>query len=183
MTLTLYFDMDGVLTDYDGQLAQEALVSRADLVSDRAFRREFENARKKRLGVDHYKSIPPNDLDGFRSLLAELAGDFSCEILTSYGDPDPSDGGVMAHVGKMEWLNRYYGDFLSNRVLRRFNGVPSCTQKGLFGRVGSFLVDDQEDNVAAFSANGGGIFHYTMGCSVDSIRSSIQRYFEPLVGC
>jgi hypothetical protein len=174
--LTVYFDMDGVLTDYDGQLAFEASVTRELLVADRSFRRAFENARKQRLGPAHYMNIPPNDLEGFRSFIRELSKRYSCEILTSYGDPAPSEGGCAAHEGKVAWLNQHYGDLLRDQIIQRFNGVSSCVQKGFFGRPDAFLIDDQEDNIASFAAKGGGVFHYKMGSDFSEVRAAIQRH-------
>lgn len=178
--LTVYFDMDGVLTDYDGQLALEASVTREHLVADRSFRRALENARKQRLGPEHYRNIPPNDIVGFKSFIRGLSEAYSCEILTSYGDPEPSEGGCSAHEGKIAWLNHHYGDLLQERTIRRFNGVSSCLQKGFFGRPDAFLIDDQEDNISSFAAKGGGVFHYKMGSDFGEVLAAIQRHGDSL---
>lgn len=173
--MIIYFDLDGVLTDYDGQLAAENNLTREQVVLDRELRRSLENTRKTRMGLDHYRTLKPHNLLGFKSLMRSLFSlGHTQEILTSYGDVQPLETGVIAHTGKQAWLKQHYADIFEEGVISRFNGVVSCSQKRFYGRPGSFLIDDQEDNIRDFAANGGSVFHYTYGVDPHSILEFIS---------
>jgi hypothetical protein len=153
--ITVYFDMDGVLTDLDGMLAAKAGVHR-DAMKDSAFRSTWINRSIGEDQVAHWRDIPANRHGEFRAVMSwlRLRG-VTIEILTSYGLSTMGDCGALAHTGKVKWLTAHYLAEFQNKTISRFNGVQNCWQKQHFAAPTSILVDDQPENVAQWRAAGG----------------------------
>jgi hypothetical protein len=154
--MLIYVDMDGVLSDLDGYLADYAEVPLHRIKFDREFRAGVVRKSFNSKGLLHWHSLKPLDRDFWHSKMREWheAG-HRIEILTSYGSWDPLHVSPMAHMGKTTWMRTHYGDLFEAGVISGFNGVEQCGQKGFFAERGALLVDDQEENCEDFICEGG----------------------------
>lgn len=174
--ITVYFDMDGVLTDLDGMLAAKAGVHR-DAMKDSAFRSLCINKSIAEDQVAHWRDIPANRHGEFRAVMSWLRlKDVTIEILTSYGLSTMADCGALAHAGKVKWLTAHYLAEFQDKTISRFNGVQNCWQKQHFATPTSILVDDQEENVEQWRAAGGRAIRYDLEHHDDFIEE-----FERLI--
>lgn len=152
--ITVYLDMDGVLTDLDGMLAERAGMTREEVKDPANWAEAYQ------LSLDdgealHWARIPPNS-PGFHTLIRWChERSINVEILTSYGQATVRDCGAQAHKSKVEWLTRNYLSEFQNKRITRFNGVQSWTQKKFYATSRSLLVDDQARNVFQFRDAGG----------------------------
>ena len=159
--MLIYVDMDGVLSDLDGYLAEYAGVPLQKIKFDRVFRDGVVRRSVGAKGLLHWQNLKALDLEFWRGKMSDWHSQgHSIEILTSYGSWDPLHVSPMAHMGKTIWMRTYYGDLFEAGVLSGFNGVEKCGHKGFFSRPGSLLVDDQEGNCEDFSRGGGSSILY-----------------------
>ena len=159
--LTVYFDMDGVLTDLDGWLAKKFRVETVSLVNREA------RGELLRRAVEYNPAfpaeLPQNRVLEFSAIMAWLKlRQVNVEILTSYGNASLGDCGAQAHVGKVQWLTRHYLAEFQTGAISRFNGVQNCWQKQLYATPRSLLVDDQPENCEQFRAAGGRAILYDL---------------------
>lgn len=174
---TVYFDMDGVLTDLDGWLATKFGVEVVSLAD-----REARGALLRR-AVEYNPAfpaeLPPNRLGEFRGIMRFLAlKGYNNEILTSYGQAAQADLGAQSHVGKVRWLSAHYLSEFQDKVLTRFNGVQNCGQKALYANSSSLLIDDQIENVLDFIAAGGHAILYESNNHESSIKGLERKLKE-----
>lgn len=178
--ITVYFDMDGVLTDLDGWLAAKFGVEDVSL-DDREVRGELI---RRAVAIDPAfpAQLPPNRPAEFRWIMryAAMKG-CTNEILTSYGQAAEADLGAQSHVGKVRWLNTYYLSEFQDKVLTRFNGVQNCGQKALYANEKSLLIDDQLENVLDFIAAGGHAVLYEPRDHAESVKV-LERKLKELCG-
>lgn len=143
----IYFDMDGVLADFDrgveelcGMASPKQGVSRTQAEDDLM----WERIR----GVEHFydKLEPmPGALELFGTLRARY-GD-RVEILT--GIPKPKRGITTAGEDKIAWVRRHLGDDVVVNIVYRAEKVNYC--KG----PGCILIDDLPVNISEWEAVGG----------------------------
>jgi len=157
----VYFDMDGVLSDLDGDLAKTAQVPLGKILSDPQFRLGVVKQRVATTGLLHWVGLKPLHPHLWKALMRNLREEgHTLEILTSYGSWDPLEVGPSAHLGKCQWLRQHYGDIFAEGVVTNFNGVETCDQKQFFAAPDSILIDDQIDNIEQFrNAGGKGVWY------------------------
>lgn len=144
MIKTVYFDMDGVLADWEhgfGKLFNDITVKEYDSLPD-----EIKLERKLKIArhPNFYLNLPRIE-NGFK-WVESFRNEFeNIEILTSCGKYETES--VVAQ--KREWLkNHGLGDL-------KFNYTVSSIEKGEFAKPDSLLIDDREKSVNAFTASGG----------------------------
>ena len=142
--------MDGVLVNRE-RFFKDALGEKAE--SQKSRDEFFDTCYSKNLFTD----VSGNRVAEFKLIMKKLFElGHSIQILTSYGTHGgPTDMGVLAHVGKVEWLNENYGDLIRAGAIEKFNGVLDCAQKKFFAAPESILIDDQKDNILGWIAAGG----------------------------
>lgn len=164
--MKIFFDMDGVLSDFDGGIRNLCGLDpepqgKSTLA---AMDRMFEGMRQ----VPHfYGRLEP--LPGAVELFTEIWTQFgnNCQILT--GIPKPSRGIVGAEEDKREWVSRFISpDVVVNVVLRKekpqFCTGPDC-----------ILIDDFVAYIREWEKTGGsGILHR----SVDETRKQLYKFLE-----
>lgn len=177
--MKIYVDMDGVLSDLDGSLAVWGGVSLNFVRSNFDFRESLIRNRVSRMGLSHWESLLPLNKEKWKSDLRALkkAG-HEIEILTSYGTWDPLEIGPLSHQGKCNWLRSNYGDLFAKGVLTGFNGVEKCTDKSLFSKPGTLLIDDSPKNIEEFMRGQGRAILYRTE-SHETCASNINQAGDP----
>lgn len=146
----VYFDMDGVLTDFNRTVFEMTGKNINQLKSEGLYEEFMYDNAPRNFFVD---LEPSPHLTQMMTLMYKLkSSGVGVEILTSYG-PWCDDFGVTAHRCKVQWLRDHLKS--PEKYIDKFNGVPLCHQKGFYGNPTSYLIDDQPENCDAFTANGG----------------------------
>lgn len=142
----IYFDMDGVLADFDRGVAELAgFEKRFAQGESRAEDRLMWRAVRR---VEHYydRLEPiPGSLELFRSLRERYGG--RCEILT--GIPAPRHDMPESADDKASWVRRLLGEDVVVHAVYRREKVGFCEGAG------SILIDDFPRNIAEWRAAGG----------------------------
>lgn len=138
--IKVYFDLDGVLADFDAKTSMNGKFSSA------VFRREVMEEKI-------FENLEPM-LSGFK-LLKELEKfDVTIEILSSLGSPHSEDMQLEVAEQKKAWLANYgLGHLTANFVTHK-------GKKKLFATPHSILIDDTIQNIYDWNENGGlGMFY------------------------
>ena len=147
----IYFDMDGVLADFDRGLAELTSVP----IKDQSSRTEQEDNELwdgvRSVGHFYDKLEPmPGALEMFRTLYKKY-GD-KCEILT--GVPKPKRNVPEAADDKRKWIERYFGPEVVVNITYAAEKKNYCKGKGYI------LIDDLERNIKDWTMNGGTAIYY-----------------------
>ncbi|MBQ0070400.1 MAG: hypothetical protein KBS81_00850 [Spirochaetales bacterium] len=147
----IYFDMDGVLANFQGGL--QTLCGLEPMEQGKKTREDDDRMFAAMREYDHFYALL-EPLEGAVELFHAVYDKYGdrCEILT--GIPKPWRGIVHAAEDKTEWAHRLFSpDVKANAVLRK--------DKILFVKgKGSVLIDDYAVNIREWEANGGtGILH------------------------
>ncbi len=142
----IYFDMDGVLADFDGGIKK--LCHREPLDQMTATPEENIKLWDAVRQVDHFydrlEILPGSDVL-LRMILAKYGG--CCEILT--GIPKPNKRIEHAGEDKQKWMTRNFGSDIKVNIVLREQKIERC--KG----VGCVLIDDYQKNIEAWVDHGG----------------------------
>lgn len=147
----IYFDMDGVLTDFDGAVESLCNMKRRSQEVTTPEQDDMLWARIRQVPHFFNRLEPmPGALEMFRRVY-EKYGD-RVEILT--GIPKERRGIVTAAEDKREWVKRY----LSDRVV--VNTVYKAEKPNFCREPGDILVDDLRPTIRTWNDRGGfGILH------------------------
>lgn len=159
----IYFDMDGVLADFDRGLIEICGIEpidqsmKTEAQDDEMFARMREHAHY----YDELEPIP-GAIELFK-LLHEKYGD-KCEILS--GIPKPRRGIVSAEEDKVNWIHRLISPEIAVNIVYREQKKDYCKGKEYI------LIDDLNKNISEWEALGGtGILH----TSVDNTREHLHK--------
>ena len=160
----IYFDMDGVLADFDGGVAR--LCGLRPLMQGEHRSKEEDDLMWERIReVPHFydRLEPmPGAVELFRQLY-ERYGD-KCEILT--GIPKPKRGIITAGEDKTAWAHRLLTPEMKVNIVYREEKKDFCTGKD------TILIDDLKSNIDDWESFGGtGILHV----SADETRSQLIK--------
>lgn len=168
---TIYFDMDGVISDVDGTIAEALRVDVATIEADRAFRTDCYKRWAEMLCYnleEGFAALKVHHLQETKDVMRTLVSKgHRVELLTSLGvarglfPMDVLTLGAQIHRGKTRWLGKHYGDLFEEGVIHRFNVVVNCDQKKHLAEPRAVLVDDQGENVEGFISRGGYGVHYS----------------------
>jgi hypothetical protein len=149
MAKRIYFDMDGVLVDFEpSYLKATGGLTHND-------NSEMYKAVTKLLSqTDFFLDLPPSahfyDLANYMRLLTQAG--IEVHILTSLGENWNVDRGVKTYANKVAWLKKYLSPLFDGYT---FHAVPSAGDKARYGDLYSFLIDDRADTCENFKRNFG----------------------------
>ena len=148
----IYFDMDGVLADFDGGVTN--LCGLRPLAQGEHRSKEEDDLMWEKIReVGHfYDRLDP--MPGAVKLFNEIYDKYGdkCEILT--GIPKPKRGILTAGDDKIAWVHRILSPTLKVNIVYREEKKNFCTGKN------SILIDDLRSNIDDWISYGGtGIFH------------------------
>ena len=149
----IYFDMDGVLADFDRGVREFCGMEPTPQGDD--WRPGMDDPMWAKIReVDHYYDkldLMPGAENMFRTLY-EKYGD-KCEILT--GIPKPKRGILSAGEDKTKWVHRLLNPNIVVNIVFREDKPKYCTGKD------SILIDDLEKNIKVWEEFGGTGILYT----------------------
>ena len=141
--MIIYFDMDGVLADFEGYIRKNEMGYVSHDTRDKAAdERMWEEIKK----VDRfYFQLEP--IPGALELFRRLNEKYNCEILSAI--PKPHWGLVGTAEDKRAWVAKYLGEEVPVNIVYReqkkdFAKGPQCV-----------LVDDLEKNIREWNELGG----------------------------
>jgi len=158
--MIVYWDMDGVLNDFVGDIARLSNFSPEDY--DAVLTHESYLKQREEFGaVRLFAEGTPLDLKWNRSWMEFFVQlGHSNEILTSLELIGPMDHGAETHMGKAQFLTKHYGHLFYSGIIKRMNTVATGVHKALFATPDSILIDDHSKIVSAFKAAGGNAILY-----------------------
>jgi 5'(3')-deoxyribonucleotidase len=141
--MTIYFDLDGVLANFEGYIKEHNIFYVPHETRDKAADAHMWEEIKK---VDRfYFQLEP--MPGSLELFRRLNEKYHCEILSAI--PKPHWGLVGTEEDKREWVAKYLGEDVKVNIVYR-------EQKKDFAKgPQSVLVDDYEKNIRAWEEFGG----------------------------
>ncbi|MCF0115218.1 MAG: hypothetical protein HUJ56_07685 [Erysipelotrichaceae bacterium] len=146
----IYFDMDGVLADFDRGCYELAGIKPYDQLNGK--RDEKALFWKSIQKVDHFfDKLEPKDkaLDMFRLLNEKYPG--CCEILSAI--PGEDRGILYAKEDKINWIKKYLGEEVVVHIVYRKEKINYAKGEG------SILIDDYERSIDEWNTRGTGILH------------------------
>ena len=147
----IYFDMDGVLADFDRGVREMCGMETLDQGTRSPAQDDlmWEAIRK----IDHFYDkleLMPGAKEMFDAVFGAY-GD-RCEILT--GIPKEKRGIITAAEDKINWMKRILSDQIKVNICYRAEKILKCTGPG------TILIDDLKKNIDEWQAAGGtGILH------------------------
>ena len=145
----IYFDMDGVLVNFNGGVEELCGVIPESQGTQHRSRSKEDEMWTKIASVPHfYSKLKPID-DSFKliSFARELVGYENVEILT--GIPKPNRKVAFASEDKIKWIKEYIDEnIIVNTCLR--------AEKSKFAKNSAYiLIDDHPGNIKAWNKAGG----------------------------
>lgn len=163
MIKTIYFDMDGVLTNFDRRYYELYGVLPGSMRDRKDFRSNWKNF------VDDRNFATLDLWPGAQKLvdtMAALDGYYNIEILSSSGGSDFHDAVTSQ---KMEWLKK-------RGLPYKANIVPGRKLKAGFASHETILIDDTYDVIQSFIAAGGhAIHHKDVSNTLDMLGTIIRN--------
>lgn len=173
----VYFDMDGVLADFNRELETTTGKTISEIRS-----MPFEEAEELVVGLiasnpEFFANLQPTRyfecMVDFMKYLAEQGVEVN--ILTSMGRDFYKDLDVTTHKAKSEWLEKYgLSGIVSNMCT-----VPKCSMKQYYAEPNSMLIDDKKSNCEEFSAKGGVSINVDLGWErfdATKVFESVKKY-------
>ena len=158
----IYFDMDGVLADFDRGVRELCGMEAFDQGGRSPAEDDimWDAIRK----VDHFYDrleLMPGAKEMFDAVYG-VYGD-RCEILT--GIPKEKRGIVTAAEDKISWMKRILSDKVKVNICYRAEKILKCTGPG------TVLIDDLEKNILEWRAEDGtGIMHRTAEETIKELK-------------
>ena len=144
----IYFDMDGVLADFERGVRE---ICHLEPISQNAKNNDSQEEEKMwegiRLAGNFYDRL--EFMPGAKELFDEVYGKYGdkCEILT--GIPKPKRGVVTAGEDKKSWVKRLLSEDIKVNIVYREQKPQFCTGKDCI------LIDDLGKNIREWEASGG----------------------------
>ncbi len=159
----IYFDMDGVLADFDRGVRELCGLEQSGQF--RAHTSADDLMWERIRAVEHFYDVL-KPMEGAQKLFGEVYSRYgeNCEILT--GIPKPKRGIQTAGEDKISWVRRELGGNVKVHIVYKEQKPEYCTGKG------SILIDDFPENIRAWEEAGG------CGVLYENAESAMTRLKE-----
>lgn len=159
----IYFDMDGVLADFDNGVRELCHMEPQSQNQKKRSQTADDKMWEAIKNVEHfYDKLKP--INGAIELFNELRDSFDVEILT--GIPKPKRGITTAAEDKINWVRRYLGDDVKVNVVFREDKPNYCTGPECV------LIDDYAKNISEWNEMGG------MGILFENVEETFENVME-----
>lgn len=159
----IYFDMDGVLADFNRGVKELCGMDAAPQGDDWVPGCDEPMWERIRL-VDHFYDrleVMPGAREMFALIYARYGE--RCEVLSAI--PKPKRGILTAGEDKIRWMRRWFPEGVVINIVMREDKPRYCKGKG------SILIDDFKENVDSWEGNGGtGIHHISPEATILSLH-------------
>ena len=158
----IFFDLDGVLADFDRGVCELAHTSPLDQSSEDFKKEDLMWAEISRVDRFYFNLSPmPGALEMFSKIYADY-GD-RVEILS--GIPKPRRGIVTAAPDKAAWSHLYLSPFIKVNIVYKEQKKNFCTGKDCI------LIDDLNANIEMWQISGGtGILHVSPEKTLEELK-------------
>ena len=158
----IYFDMDGVLADFDRGVRELCGME----TPDQGIRSsELDDLMWERIrNVDHFYDRLEL-MPGAKELFSAVYGKYGdrCEILT--GIPKEKRKILTAAQDKIDWMKRVLSDSVVVNVCYRAEKIEKCTGPD------AILIDDLRKNIDEWTAAGGtGVLHTDAAATLEELK-------------
>ena len=164
----IYFDMDGVLVDFEPAFlkATGGITHNDDSMVYRAVTKLVSQ-------TDFFKTLPVHPAFFKLVIIMQQCWNQGIEIhiLTSLGKHWNTDRGVKTYANKIAWLTEHLDPHFTNYV---FHVVPDANDKHRYGDANSFLIDDRQDNCEGFCKHGG-MAHQFQG-KIEDLANDLGKF-------
>lgn len=158
--ITINFDLDGVLCDYDTYWGSDKTFNKARFHSEIMDNKMFEKLLPMMNGFELFW--------GIKEYLSDNKIEYNFQILSSLGSPNDMEVAKEATRQKELWVRRYLGEFVGN-----LNFVEHKGKKKWFATPTSILIDDTNENVQQFIENHGHGILFNNDMDFDSILKQV----------
>lgn len=165
----VYFDMDGVLADFEDRLFRRTGVTRDELYAMGKEKAELLVYKIVKHDPDwFYDLLPTRYFQQMVDFMDFLNGEgVEVNILTSMGSDFYADFDVTTHQAKADWLDvNGVTDYITNMCI-----VPKCYMKQYYAEPDAILVDDKQSNCDEFTAKGGIAIKVDLDATADDIET------------
>jgi 5'(3')-deoxyribonucleotidase len=157
----VYFDMDGVLADFDGHFYK--LFGKTTDIGDDALWKLIESYGKARF----FSELPwmPGSKEMFRFAYNNF---LQVKILSALGRSDKVDG--QTTKGKLTWLRHNIPELQMDDIIL----VPNKHKKRHYSKPGDIIIDDNETVIQEWTRKGGiAIFHKTALETIETLKKYV----------
>lgn len=158
----IYFDMDGVLADYDGGLRELCGFEPVDQRFETEEHEKIKWEKVRSIGHFYYKLKP---IDGALELFRALREKYGNKVEILTGVPKPHRNIPEAGEDKQRWIAEYFGKEVKVNIVFKEDKKLFCKGKSYI------LIDDLDRNINEWNTNGGtGILFVNAEDTMENIK-------------
>lgn len=161
--LIIYFDMDGVLANFEGYVKEQGIPYIPLGIKHRPSDAEMWARIKE---IPHFYAKLPA-IERTVQLFKELSEDYQCEILSAI--PKPKWGLKNTGEDKIEWCHKYLDENAIVHIVYREQKKEFALGKHCI------LIDDLAKNIKEWNDLGGSGILYSDDISIDEIKNEIRK--------
>ena len=160
----IYFDMDGVLADFNRGVLEMFGIEAGD--QEAPGREELDNRMFELIAATPHFYLKLKPIDGMLDIVKELISGYGDKVEILTGIPKPERNVVTAAEDKVEWIRELVSDDIIVHTVQRKEKMQYA--KG----PGTILVDDMRKNIREWKEAGGTGIRFT---GVDDLRNELMK--------